>query len=179
MLFARHLRSAFPALQEYGGNAMTVDIITVGSIKEEYLRTGIEEYKKRLSAYARVQITEIKESRVANEDDPTAIGRALEEEAEKILSRLAPDAYKVALCVEGTQYDSPALAALLERGCAKSGKLALVIGSSHGLSETVKRACDLRFSVSKLTFPHQLMRLLLMEILYRSFSILAGKKYHK
>ena len=158
---------------------MTLDIITVGTLKEDYLRAGIEEYKKRISAYARVQIHELKEERVANEDDATSIDRALEAEAEKILARLAPDAYKVALCVEGTQYDSVALASVLERGSEKSGKLALVIGSSHGLSGNVKRACDLRLSISKLTFPHQLMRLSLMEILYRSFSIMAGKKYHK
>lgn len=158
---------------------MTLDIITVGTLKEDYLRAGIEEYKKRISAYARVQIHELKEERVANEDDAVSIDRALEAEAEKILARLAPDAYKVALCVEGTQYDSVALASVLEKGSAKSGKLALVIGSSHGLSENVKRACDLRLSISKLTFPHQLMRLSLMEILYRSFSIMAGKKYHK
>lgn len=158
---------------------MTLDIITVGTLKEDYLRAGIEEYKKRISAYARVQIHELKEERVANEDDAASIDRALEAEAEKILARLAPDAYKVALCVEGTQYDSVALASVLEKGSAKSGKLALVIGSSHGLSENVKRACDLRLSISKLTFPHQLMRLSLMEILYRSFSIMAGKKYHK
>ena len=158
---------------------MTLDIITVGTLKEDYLRAGIEEYKKRISAYARVQIHELKEERVANEDDAASIDRALEAEAEKILARLAPDAYKVALCVEGAQYDSVALASVLERGSAKSGKLALVIGSSHGLSENVKRACDLRLSISKLTFPHQLMRLSLMEILYRSFSIMAGKKYHK
>lgn len=158
---------------------MTLDIITVGTLKEDYLRAGIEEYKKRISAYARVQIHELKEERVANEDDAASIDRALEAEAEKILSRLAPDAYKVALCVEGVQYDSVALASVLEKGSAKSGKLALVIGSSHGLSENVKRACDLRLSISKLTFPHQLMRLSLMEILYRSFSIIAGKKYHK
>ena len=158
---------------------MTLDIISVGTLKEDYLRAGIEEYKKRISAYARVQIHELKEERVANEDDAVSIDRALEAEAEKILARLAPDAYKVALCVEGTQYDSVALASVLEKGSAKSGKLALVIGSSHGLSENVKRACDLRLSISKLTFPHQLMRLSLMEILYRSFSIMAGKKYHK
>ena len=158
---------------------MTLDIITVGTLKEDYLRAGIEEYKKRISAYARVQIHELKEERVANEDDAASIDRALEAEAEKILARLAPDAYKVALCVEGVQYDSVALASVLEKGSAKSGKLALVIGSSHGLSENVKRACDLRLSISKLTFPHQLMRLSLMEILYRSFSIMAGKKYHK
>jgi 23S rRNA (pseudouridine1915-N3)-methyltransferase len=73
---------------------MTLDIITVGSIKEDYLRAGIEEYKKRISAYARIQITEIKESRVANEDDPTAIARALEEEAEKILAELKNGGWK-------------------------------------------------------------------------------------
>ena len=158
---------------------MTIDIIAVGSLKEEYLRQGIEEFKKRLSAFARVQITEIKESRVTNEDDAASIERALSEEAEKILSRLPSDAYKIALCVEGVQYDSPALAALLDKGGAKSGRIALVIGSSHGLSDNVKRACDLKLSISKLTFPHQWMRLMLMEILYRSFSINAGKKYHK
>ncbi len=158
---------------------MTIDIITVGSLKEDYLREGIEEYKKRLSAFGRVQITELKEEKIANEDDGAAVMRALATEGEKILARIPSDAYKVALCVEGVQYDSPALAANLERGLSKSGKLALVIGSSHGLAESVKAACDLRLSISKLTFPHQLMRLLLMEILYRSFSILAGKKYHK
>ena len=158
---------------------MTIDIIAVGSLKEDYLRAGIEEFQKRLSAFGRVQIHELKEVRVANEDDAVAVERALEGEAEKILARLAPDAYKIALCVEGVQYDSVALASVLERGGAKSGKLALVIGSSHGLSESVKRACDLRLSISKLTFPHQWMRLMLMEILYRCFSITAGKKYHK
>ena len=158
---------------------MTLDIITVGTLKEDYLRDGIEEYKKRISAYARVQIHELKEERVANEDDATAIARALDAEGEKILAKLPADAYKIALCVEGVQYDSVALASVLEKGSAKSGKIALVIGSSHGLSESVKRACDLRLSISKLTFPHQLMRFMLMEILYRCFSITAGKKYHK
>ena len=158
---------------------MTLDIITVGTLKEDYLRAGIEEYKKRISAYARVQIHELKEERVANEDDATAIERALDAEGEKILAKLPSDAYKIALCVEGVQYDSVALASVLEKGSAKNGKIALVIGSSHGLSESVKRACDLRLSISKLTFPHQLMRFMLMEILYRCFSITAGKKYHK
>ena len=158
---------------------MTIDIITVGSLKEDYLHKGIDEYQKRISAYARVQVTELKEARVANEDDATAVARALDSEAEKILARLSSDAYRIALCVEGKQYDSVALAQLIDEGCAKSGKLALVIGSSHGLSEQVKRACDVRLSVSKLTFPHQLMRLMLTEILYRSLTITAGKRYHK
>ena len=91
---------------------MTIDIIAVGSLKEEYLRAGIEEFQKRLSAFGRVQIHELKEVRVANEDDAVAVERALEGEAEKILARLAPDAYKIALCVEGVQYDSVALASV-------------------------------------------------------------------
>ena len=89
------------------------------------------------------------------------------------------DSYKIALCVEGTQYDSERLAGVISAANDKSGKISLVIGSSHGLSERVKRECDLRLSVSKMTFPHQLMRVILMEALYRSFTIIAGKRYHK
>lgn len=158
---------------------MTIEIICVGSLKETYLKEGIEEYKKRLSGLHRVQITELREARVADEDDGTAVLRALQSEGEKILSLLDRDAYKIALCVEGMQYDSPALASLLEKGGARSGKLQLLIGSSHGLCDEVKRACDLKLSISKLTFPHQLMRFMLMEILYRCASITAGKRYHK
>ena len=89
------------------------------------------------------------------------------------------DAYKIALCVEGKQFDSPALAKIISSATDSSGKIALVIGSSHGLSEKVKAECGLRLSISKMTFPHQLMRVILLEALYRSFTIIAGKKYHK
>ena len=112
-------------------------------------------------------------------DDKSEISAALRSEGDRILRNLPKDAYKVALCVEGKSFDSVALAKQLEDGTGTSGKLALVIGSSHGLDESVKAACDLRLSVSKLTFPHQLMRVLLMEILYRSFTIMKGKRYHK
>ena len=100
-------------------------------------------------------------------------------EGERILSAIPKDSFKIALCVEGKQYDSPELAALVGRACDEMGKISLVIGSSHGLSESVKKEANLRLSLSKLTFPHQLMRPLLMEVLYRSFTIIAGKKYHK
>ena len=86
---------------------------------------------------------------------------------------------KIALCVEGKQYDSPELAALIGRGIDTRGKISLIIGSSHGLCEKVKAACDVRLSFSRLTFTHQLMRVNLYEALYRSFTIIAGKKYHK
>ena len=158
---------------------MTVTLIALGSIKEGYFTSAIEEYKKRLSTYARVEEILLKEEPIRNEDDHSEIARALEREGEAVLRALPKDAFKIAMCVEGVQYDSVALAKMIEERTATSGRVALVIGSSHGLSETVKRACDLRLSASKLTFPHQLMRVMLYEILYRSFTILKGKRYHK
>lgn len=158
---------------------MTITIISVGSIKEDYLVRAIEEYKKRLSLYARVEEVVLKEERIQNEDDTSEVTRALEREGEAILRALPKDAFKVAMCVEGVQFDSVTLAKKLEDGASGSGKIALVIGSSHGLSPKVKGACELKLSVSKLTFPHQLLRAMLFEILYRSFTIMKGKRYHK
>ena len=156
-----------------------ITIITVGTLKENYLKDAVSEYKKRLSQYARVDEINIKEERIANEDDASEIRRALDAEADRIISAIPKGAGKIALCVEGKQYDSPALARLIGRMADESGKITLIIGSSHGLSERVKKECDVRLSISALTFPHQLMRVVLFEALYRSFTILAGKKYHK
>ena len=158
---------------------MQLYIISVGNLKEDYLKDAVNEYKKRLSQYARVDEINIKEEPIRNEDSPTDIERALEAEAQKIINAIPKDAYKIALCVEGKQYDSPSLAKIISDAQDKSGKIALIIGSSHGLSQRVKNECDLKLSVSKMTFPHQLMRVILMEALYRSFTIIAGKKYHK
>ncbi len=156
-----------------------ITIITVGTLKESYLKDAVAEYKKRLSQYARVDEVNIKEEKIANEDDASEIRRALDAEGERILAAIPKGAGKIALCVEGKQYDSVALAGLIGRMCDESGKIALIIGSSHGLCDKVKRECDVRLSVSALTFPHQLMRVVLYEALYRSFTILAGKRYHK
>jgi len=156
-----------------------ITVITVGSLKEGYLKEAVAEYKKRLSQYARVEEINIKEEAIRDEDDQSEIRRALESEADKILAAIPKGAGKIALCVEGKQYDSPALARLIGKMADESGKIALIIGSSHGLSDRVKRECDVRLSFSQLTFPHQLMRVILFEALYRSFTILAGKKYHK
>ncbi len=156
-----------------------VTVITVGTLKESYLREAVAEYEKRLSQFAKVEHTELKEERIADESDPGQIRRALECEGEKILAAVPAGSYTVALCVEGKQMSSPALAEALDRGSDGSGKLCFIIGSSHGLAPAVKSAANLRLSVSALTFPHQLMRVMLAEILYRSFSILAGKSYHK
>ena len=156
-----------------------ITIISVGTLKEDYLRDAVAEYKKRLSQYARVEEINIKEEKIADEDDSSQIKRALLVEGERILATIPKGSGKIALCVEGKQYDSPSLASLIGKMADESGKITLIIGSSHGLSDNVKRACDVRLSVSALTFPHQLMRVVLFEALYRSFTILAGKKYHK
>ena len=156
-----------------------ITIITVGTLKEEYLRSAVDEYKKRLSQYAKLEEINIKEERIANEDDKAEISRALAREGEKILASVPKGAAKIALCIEGVQYSSEKLAELVGSMCDASGKIALIIGSSHGISDEVKRASDARISLSKLTFPHQLARVMLYEALYRSFTILAGKRYHK
>lgn len=157
----------------------TVTIITVGTLKEAYLRDAASEYKKRLSQYARVDEIELKEERINDENNRAEIERALECEADKILSVIPRDSMKIALCVEGKQYSSEELAGIVESANDRSGKISFIIGSSYGLSEKVKRECDLRLSFSKLTFPHQLMKVILFESVYRSFTIIHGKRYHK
>ena len=158
---------------------MIITLITVGSLKEDYLKDAVTEYKKRLSQYARVEEVNIKEELIRDEENPAEVAKALDAEAKKIIASMPKDSYKIAMCIEGKQYSSTELAEIVKRANDASGKMTLVIGSSHGLSESVKRECDLRLSFSKLTFPHQLMRVILYEALYRSFTIVAGKKYHK
>lgn len=156
-----------------------IKIISVGTLKEGYLKEAVAEYKKRLSQYARVEEINIKEELIRDEDNRREIEKALAAEGERILAAIPEGAMRIALCVEGKQYSSEALATLIGEGVNRSGKIALVIGSSHGLSDAVKGACEVRISVSAMTFPHQLMRVILLEALYRSFTILAGKRYHK
>ena len=156
-----------------------VSFITVGNLKEEYLKNAVSEYKKRISQYAKITDTEIKEERIADEGNDAQIKRALDAEGEKILSSIPDGTFKIALCIEGKQYTSEGLAKIIESALDSSGKIAFIIGSSHGLSDDVKRASDLKLSFSSLTFPHQLMRVILAEAVYRSFSIIHGGKYHK
>ena len=157
---------------------MQCTVITVGTLKEEYLAAAVAEYKKRLSAFSRVEEINLKEEKLA-EDSPTAAERALSAEGERILSRIPDGAYTIALCVEGKMLSSEALAALVGKAKDEKGKLCLIIGSSYGLSPAVKARADFRLSLSPMTFPHQLMRVILAEALYRSFTILARKTYHK
>ena len=156
-----------------------ITFITVGSIKERYLTDALAEYKKRLSQFAKISEVEIKEERIVDEDNRREISDALDREADKILSAAPQGSTLVALCIEGKQLSSEELATTIGSALDESGKLTFVIGSSHGLSDRVKSAARLRLSFSRLTFPHQLMRVVLYEAIYRSFTILAGKRYHK
>ena len=158
---------------------LRIKLITVGTLKESYLREAVAEYEKRLGAYAKVEIVELKEGRVAESPSAAEISAVLEKEADAILAAIPARAFTVALCVEGQSRSSEQLATLLEDAMSRSSDLCLVIGSSHGLSPRVKKTADYRLSVSALTFPHQLMRVLLLETVYRSLSILHGSKYHK
>ena len=158
---------------------IALTVITVGNLKESYWRDAVAEYEKRLGAFCKTNLIQLKEYKLPENPSPTEITAALSEEGRRILAAIPSRAYKIALCVEGVQFSSEELAKKLEAGASSGGSLCLIIGSSHGIAPEVKAACDLRLSVSKLTFPHQMMRVLLLEVLYRSFSILHGTKYHK
>lgn len=157
----------------------TIRFISVGTLKEDYLRDAVAEYKKRLSGFCQVEEVNLKESKLPQDPSESEIKRALDDEAKQILAAMPDKAYKIAMCVEGKQYDSPELASIFEKAFLSSNELCFVIGSSHGLSDEVKSRANLRLSVSKLTFPHQLMRVLLIEAVYRCMSITKGTKYHK
>ena len=158
---------------------INVTFIVVGNLKESYLREGVAEYMKRLSGFCRPTTVELKESRLPDQPSESEISTALDAEAEKILSSIPPRAYKIALCVEGKQYPSERLAKIIDEACMEHSDICFIIGSSFGLSPHVKAAADLRLSVSELTFPHQLMRLISAEAIYRAFNIIKGTKYHK
>ena len=158
---------------------LNIKFLTTGNLKEAYWHDALSEYSKRLGGLCRFTCVEFKEVRLSDNPSQAEIDAALESEGEKILAEFSPRAYKIALCVEGKQLSSEELAAKLEQVSAVSSDIIFVIGSSYGLSPRVKQACDLRLSVSKLTFPHQLMRVLLAEAVYRALNIVKGTKYHK
>lgn len=158
---------------------LNLHFVVIGSLKESYLREACKEYMKRLSGFCRPEIIELRETRVPDDPSEKEIAAALKEEGDKLLSLLPPRAYKIALCVEGKQLSSEELAATLEKAALESGDFYFIIGSSHGLDARVKAACDLRLSISKLTFPHQLMRVVLLEAVYRALNIQRGTRYHK
>ncbi len=158
---------------------LNVKIITVGSLKEAYLKDAVGEYTKRLGAFCTPEVVELKEYRLPDAPSEAQIKQGIEDEGRRILAAIPPRANIVALCVEGKQLSSEQLAEYIDGAAATAGCLCFVIGGSYGLSEAVKSAAALRLSFSKLTFPHQLMRVILLEAVYRGFNIIKGTKYHK
>lgn len=158
---------------------MNVRFITLGTLKESYLREAAAEYEKRLGAFCRFEMIQLKEERLSDSPSENEIRNALLKESERILAEIPPRAFCVAMCVEGKQLSSEELADKLESVANVTSDVCFIIGSSFGLSDSVKQRADLRFSVSKLTFPHQLMRVVLLEAVYRAFNIQKGTKYHK
>ncbi len=168
------------AADKYGGTVMLkLTVISVGQLKESYYREAVCEYEKRIGAFAKITNINLKETPFDEKGGEAQIKSALEDEGERILSVIPKNAYKAALCIEGKQMSSEQFASLLDTAARERGECVFIIGSSHGLSDKVKAACDIRLSMSKMTFPHRLARVMLSEALYRSLSINAGRKYHK
>lgn len=159
---------------------MKITLITVGKIKERYLEEAIREYAKRLSRYCKLDIIQ-----VADEKTPDGAGSALEKqikekEGQRILSYIRDGAYVIALAIEGTMLSSEEMAQRLQKlGVDGISHIVFVIGGSLGLSGQVMKRADYALSFSKMTFPHQLMRVVALEQIYRSYRIMTGEPYHK
>ncbi|MFT9057531.1 MAG: 23S rRNA (pseudouridine(1915)-N(3))-methyltransferase RlmH [Ethanoligenens sp.] len=159
---------------------LSIELWCVGGLKEPYWKAACAEYVKRLSAWAKVTVHELREQPLPKDVSIAQIQTSLQAEGERLVAALPKDAYVTALCVEGPQISSEALAqALNQKMIAGHSRLCYLIGGSHGLSETVKRRADEMLSFSRMTMPHMLARVFLLEQLYRAVSILHGGNYHK
>jgi len=152
-----------------------IKLICFGRLKEDHWRLACAEYEKRLGAYCRLETIELSPALLPDEPSPAQIRAALEQEAKLALPRIPRGAGTAALCAQGRQMTSEQLAAWAET----QPDIVFMIGSSHGLSEDLKAKAGLRLSMSAMTFPHQLARVMLLEQLYRAFQINTGGKYHK
>ncbi|MBQ9900929.1 MAG: 23S rRNA (pseudouridine(1915)-N(3))-methyltransferase RlmH [Clostridia bacterium] len=159
---------------------LTVNIICVGSLKESFWREACAEYAKRLGGFCKFSIVEVSETRLSKNYSDGDIAKVMESEGARILEKIPSGSFVVAMCIEGRELSSPQLAEKLSR-IALGGKsrVDFVIGGSYGLSGAVKKRADFRLSMSPMTFPHQLARVMLCEQIYRAFSINADAKYHK
>ena len=159
---------------------MDIQIIAVGKIKERYLNQGINEYLKRLKSYAKVSIVEVKDEATDDQMTQAQIDQVLEKEAERIHARLDSSRHLVVMAIEGDLISSEDLAKKLDHlAIYGKSKVTFLIGGSLGLAEQLKRQATWRISFGRITLPHQLMRLVLVEQIYRSFRINAGHSYHK
>ncbi len=159
---------------------LNITLIAIGRLKEDYLKAACAEYTKRLGAFCKLQIVEIEEERLSENPSVAEIKAGLDSESNRIFAKLPNNAEIISLCIEGSKISSPSLAQKLEQiGIQGKSNVSFIIGGSFGLSEKVKSASHFRLSMSDMTFPHQLARVMLLEQIYRAMSIQAGGKYHK
>lgn len=149
-----------------------ITLITVGKIKERYIKEGIDDYLKRLSKYTKIELIEL-------EDESFDKTKTLKKEAEKIMKKINPKSYIITLEIDGKEISSPELSELIEKTNITHSHITFIIGGSYGLDDEIKKLSNYKLSFSKMTFPHQLFRLLFLEQLYRSFKIMNNEEYHK
>jgi 23S rRNA (pseudouridine1915-N3)-methyltransferase len=159
---------------------VNISIVTVGKLKEKYLKQGIEEYLKRLTAYAKVDVIEVADEKAPEILSELEMVQVKQKEGERILAKISQDTYVIALAIQGKLGSSEELADSLDKlATYGKSKIAFVIGGSLGLSDEVIKRSNEQLSFSRMTFPHQLMRLILVEQIYRAFRINRGEPYHK
>ena len=162
-----------------GGN-MNITIIGVGKLKEKYLKDGIAEYAKRMKSYAPVEIVEVPDEPAANELSDAEVLQVKEKEGDRILEKIPERAHVIALDLRGKQFTSEQFSAHIEEEMTYgSSHFVFIIGGSHGLSQSVLQRVDTKICFGKMTYPHQLMRLILIEQIYRAFRIMRNEPYHK
>ncbi len=157
-----------------------VTLICVGKLKEKYLRDACDEYSKRLNAFCKLNIIELNPYRLSDNPSQGEISIALESESKDIINKIPNNSKVFAMCIEGKQMPSEKLSMMISQaGVEGYNSLTFIIGGSHGLSDSVKKRADFKLSMSEMTFPHQLARVMLLEQIYRSYQISNGGKYHK
>ena len=158
---------------------LNIRIICIGKFKEKYWEAASAEYMKRLGAYCNVSVTELKEERLPSNPSPADEQGVIEAEGKAILEKIAKGDYVIAMDIRGKELSSEELAEKIRETAFTHSTIDFIIGGSLGLSEEVKRRADLRFSFGRITLPHQLARVVLLEQIYRAFKINAGEAYHK
>ncbi len=159
---------------------LSIRLVCVGKLREQFFVDAFNEYSKRLSAYCKFECAELNETKLGSSPSDKEIAVALDKEAADIERALGKDAYIIAMCVEGIQLKSEDLAQRISSlAVAGRGRICFVIGGSFGISPRIKQRADMRLSMSEMTFPHHLARVMLAEQIYRAFKISEGSKYHK
>lgn len=155
-----------------------INLYCVGKVKEQYLRDAIDEYLKRISKYCSISIIELPDKPIPEKSNSTLESQIIEAESNEIINRINMSSYKIALDLTGKQYSSEKFAEKINKIQLSSSTISFIIGGSLGLSDNLKRICNEKISFSKMTFPHQLMRVIFLEQLFRSFKINNNEKYH-